>query len=729
MSKRELLIALSTVCLFILILGKMSVAAADTGGDPVLSLPLPNDDAANVNSIAWRLQENDDELSLFEAWSKFESGDFSRDVAKFVPFASSSPQWLVIPMVLTARAQSNGVIWLTNGLPLEFDGWLLDASGSVVTHVSTGMSKPYDTRPLNDRRFALPLEIRNLGKHYAVFRVASAGPMYVSLRAASLARFAAAGETESLVQFGFLGMAGLMIFYSAFTFWLLRRRLFLLYGLYLVPVSVAVLCNTEILHRYVWPTLEAWNVRLVFVAAMLGGLMACQLIGGLLAPRELNSWVNRGIYFGHRWAGFGLLLVLVVPLGSGAPAVFVWLLVLMVSLASTCLIAAREGSGIAALLAAGWFAQSCGLVCGAAFQWGWLTQFPVFRYSYMMGSAAEIACFSLVIPMALRTTLEERKAILVGLETVSSSHESGMEATQHAESEIENLKLTWRQENRDLERLSRGYERAQESLSAAQGRLGQAEKMASLGQLIVGVSENLGIKAKSISERSEQFSTHLHHLESQLAESRDIPQEAQLSVSKSASDMRRMFGYLTKGTASIMRMNEALCRYHGHGGEPFADQRVVLILEDICLIVHGRIRQHRLETNVPTQLTLRCRRSQVERVLGNLLTNASDAISDGHPEVMADAQLGTIGVSAALVELDGESWVTICVEDSGPGIPEEKRAAVVQPFVTTKSVHRGTGLGLFTADSILREHGGRLEISTSTHLGGAKITMWFPAQG
>jgi signal transduction histidine kinase len=113
-------------------------------------------------------------------------------------------------------------------------------------------------------------------------------------------------------------------------------------------------------------------------------------------------------------------------------------------------------------------------------------------------------------------------------------------------------------------------------------------------------------------------------------------------------------------------------------------------------------------------------------VLGNLLTNASDAISDLPPELRADEELGVIRLSATKVSKDSKDWVVIEVEDTGGGIADENRAEVLLPFMTTKTLHRGTGLGLFTAESIIREHGGYMEIDTSESLGGAKISLWFP---
>ena len=48
--------------------------------------------------------------------------------------------------------------------------------------------------------------------------------------------------------------------------------------------------------------------------------------------------------------------------------------------------------------------------------------------------------------------------------------------------------------------------------------------------------------------------------------------------------------------------------------------------------------------------------------------------------------------------------------DSGPGVPEERRAHIFDPFFTTKGVGAGTGLGLYISRSIVERHGGRLDL-------------------
>jgi signal transduction histidine kinase len=61
--------------------------------------------------------------------------------------------------------------------------------------------------------------------------------------------------------------------------------------------------------------------------------------------------------------------------------------------------------------------------------------------------------------------------------------------------------------------------------------------------------------------------------------------------------------------------------------------------------------------------------------------------------------------------------VAIEIEDNGPGIPDEIKDKILQPFFTTKKGTQGTGLGLSITNDIIKAHGGRLEVSSNPENG------------
>ena len=106
--------------------------------------------------------------------------------------------------------------------------------------------------------------------------------------------------------------------------------------------------------------------------------------------------------------------------------------------------------------------------------------------------------------------------------------------------------------------------------------------------------------------------------------------------------------------------------------------------------------------------------NRLVQVLLNLLLNANQALA-GRPDAR-------VVVESAR---DGRS-VVVQVRDNGPGIPEEQRHRVFDPFFTTRAPGEGTGLGLSIAFDIVREHGGELELGAAPE-GGACFTIRLPA--
>lgn len=102
---------------------------------------------------------------------------------------------------------------------------------------------------------------------------------------------------------------------------------------------------------------------------------------------------------------------------------------------------------------------------------------------------------------------------------------------------------------------------------------------------------------------------------------------------------------------------------------------------------------------------------QMIQVLLNLLLNAADAMQES----------GSIHMNVSQTEQE----VRIAVADSGQGISEEARRNLFTAFFTTKTAGRGVGLGLFVSESIVRAHGGRIEVESEPGK-GSTFTVCLP---
>jgi len=90
---------------------------------------------------------------------------------------------------------------------------------------------------------------------------------------------------------------------------------------------------------------------------------------------------------------------------------------------------------------------------------------------------------------------------------------------------------------------------------------------------------------------------------------------------------------------------------------------------------------------------------------------------------------GRVTIQVEAVEGEGATWVTVAVQDTGPGIPPEEQEKVFDRFFRgglAESGHvPGVGLGLSIVQEIMRAHGGRVEMESGN--AGSTFTLWLLA--
>jgi len=118
--------------------------------------------------------------------------------------------------------------------------------------------------------------------------------------------------------------------------------------------------------------------------------------------------------------------------------------------------------------------------------------------------------------------------------------------------------------------------------------------------------------------------------------------------------------------------------------------------------------------------------TKLQQVFANLVVNARDAMPEG----------GRLGIKVSLmdsadkdgggsvVEVPGKSWVLVEVSDTGAGIPEEILPYIFEPFYTTKGPGHGTGLGLPQVYGLVKQHGGSINVETSSE--GTAFQVYLP---
>ena len=183
-----------------------------------------------------------------------------------------------------------------------------------------------------------------------------------------------------------------------------------------------------------------------------------------------------------------------------------------------------------------------------------------------------------------------------------------------------------------------------------------------------------------------------------------------------------------RGTALVKQI---LTFSRGLEGEKGIVQIRHLISEIAQIINETFPKSIQLETNAPKSLwTVNADINQLHQVLMNLSVNARDAMTDGGT-LTINAENTTVDAEYARLHLDATvgDYVLITVSDTGVGIRPEIIDRIFEPFLTTKEVGRGTGLGLSTVIGIVQSHGGFIDVESSRQraTGGTKFKVFLPA--
>ncbi len=228
---------------------------------------------------------------------------------------------------------------------------------------------------------------------------------------------------------------------------------------------------------------------------------------------------------------------------------------------------------------------------------------------------------------------------------------------------------------------------------AAEAKMIQSSKMASLGEMSAGVSHEINNPLTVIQGSAYRAIGNLKSAAINLEKHGDVE-----------ADLNRIIQNCDR-IARIVRGLRAFSRNVEH--EPFTPTPLTSVIEDVMNLAHERFvnDQIKLTIDLETQFVLECRPVQLGQVLMNLLNNAYDAVNDSNSREKS--------VSISAVQVD--KMLQISVEDSGPGIPPDVQNRIFEPFFTTKGIGKGTGLGLSISKGIVESHHGRIWLDTAVH--------------
>jgi signal transduction histidine kinase/CheY-like chemotaxis protein len=242
-------------------------------------------------------------------------------------------------------------------------------------------------------------------------------------------------------------------------------------------------------------------------------------------------------------------------------------------------------------------------------------------------------------------------------------------------------------ENASLYADLRAYVRRVED---SQQALLRAEKMAAAGRLTASIAHEVNNPLQSV-----QNCLHLAGRE-------DLPPEKR----------QEYFDLARNELERLMKTTQRMLDFYRPGSSKVEQVDILELLQHVLSLTAQQLGQRHIEvqTDLPQSLPeIYAVSSQIQQIFFNLILNALDAMPAG----------GKLEIKAR----ERERGVEMIFQDTGPGIPENKRNDIFEPFFSTKE--GGTGLGLTVSYNIVTAHGGTLDL-VNGNKPGACFRLFLP---
>ena len=249
----------------------------------------------------------------------------------------------------------------------------------------------------------------------------------------------------------------------------------------------------------------------------------------------------------------------------------------------------------------------------------------------------------------------------------------------------------------EISELIAAFNKMAGEIESRQEEVVQSRKIAAIGTFTSGIAHELNNPINNIYLTAETLLEEYTNLSD--AEANELILDVLNQADRAGEIVKNLLDFSRNERPSFTDLNIAVV----------IDSTVKLVKNQIMLAGIG------LERNIPSDVpAIRGNLRNLQHVFLNLLLNAIQAMPGG----------GSIGVAASQESPD---YIRVDVKDTGIGIKPEDLERIFDPFFTTKSVGRGTGLGLSVTYSIVKAHGGYIEVGSEVNV-GTTFSVFLPVE-
>ncbi|GAB3663992.1 7TM diverse intracellular signaling domain-containing protein [Echinicola sediminis] len=569
-----------------------------------------------------------------------------------------------------------------------------------------------------DGNFTPTFIIDEIGTGDFVFKLYSSEPLTFEVSVYEEQVFREFNMDRNVLFNIYIGIMLALFFYNLILYFSVNDKVYLIYCLYTLFISLAQLSLTGYLSAMVFKSNYEYYEKSIIVFSGMSGLFAVTFIRVFLKTRKFVPRLDKVLLF----IGVLYALVLITRFlslievsyrltdlaGMLVAVFFFW----------SGLSTALKGYKPAVYFLIAWSFFLVGVVIfvlknlGVAFFQD-LASFPM-----LIGTALEAVLLSLALANRINILKKEKE----------TEQQKTLNAIRENERLIkeQNVILEEKVKLRTVE-----LEQTLKNLQNTQTQLVNQEKMASLGQLTAGIAHEINNPINFVSSNMSPLKRDMNDLleivaayrakgeeefsEASKKELKDLEEDLEYDylleeiglLLRGMEDGAKRTVEIVKGLRLFSRVDEQdVKKVDLHDG---INSTLVLLNSNM-----GRIEVKKEYSELPM---VECLAGKLNQVFMNIISNAIQALAEqGNDNPSPEIRVGT--------SVDhGE--VTIEIEDNGPGMPEHIRERIFEPFFTTKAVGKGTGLGLSIVYKIIENHHGKLDVF-STQGQGTKFVIKLP---
>nr|AWM06595.1 histidine kinase [Bradyrhizobium symbiodeficiens] len=276
---------------------------------------------------------------------------------------------------------------------------------------------------------------------------------------------------------------------------------------------------------------------------------------------------------------------------------------------------------------------------------------------------------------------------------------------------IENTRLF-----NEVQDRTRELAKSLDDLRAAQDRLIQTEKLASLGQLTAGIAHEIKNPLNFVNNfaaLSAELTDELNEVLAPVTLADDIRSEVDELTGLLKDNLGKIVQHGQRADSIVKNM---LLHSREGGGEHRSSDINAVVEESLNLAYHGaRAEKPQFDVTLKRELDPAAGSAdvfpqEITRVLLNLIGNGFHAVASRKAETRAAGYEPVVTAATR----DRGDHVEIRIRDNGTGIPDEVKEKMFNPFFTTKPAGEGTGLGLsMSHDIVVKQHGGTIDVATA----------------